>query len=88
MIILIILSVFTSIPGSPGFAADEKGAATEAPAAAAENTASAEAQSALAAGIEEQAVLGIVGGLVILTTVAIASDTEDSPTAHFHGHGH
>lgn len=76
----ILLAFLTFILTSTSLAAEENNAA--------ENAATTATQNALSTGIEEKAVITIVSGLIILGTVAIASGSEDTPTAHSNAHGH
>jgi hypothetical protein len=76
----ILLAFLTFILTSSSLAAEENNAA--------ENAATTATQNALSTGIEEKAVITIVSGLIILGTVAIASGSEDTPTAHSNAHGH
>jgi hypothetical protein len=76
----IVLAFLTFFLTSTSLAAEENNAA--------ENAATTATQNALSTGIEEKAVITIVSGLIILGTVAIASGSEDTPTAHSNAHGH
>ena len=76
----ILLAFLTFILTSTSLAAEENNAA--------ENAATTATQNALSTGIEEKAVITIVSGLIILGTVAIASGSEDTPSAHSNAHGH
>jgi uncharacterized membrane protein len=76
----ILFTFLTFILTSTSLAAEENNAV--------ENASTTLTQNALSTGIEESAVITIVSGLIILGTVAIASGSEDTPTAHSNAHGH
>jgi hypothetical protein len=77
---IIMLAYLTFTLVSTSLAADENNAA--------ENAATTATQNALSTGIEDNAVKAIASGLLLLATVAIVAESEDSPTAHFNAHGH
>ena len=78
---VVLMSVILTLTlASTGAADEEKNTA--------EISAATEAQSALVKGMEDNVVLTIVSGLLIIGAVAAASGSGDNPSAHGNIQGH